>query len=174
MASESFDLLKDEVKTRLKYQDASITDELYSFGTMLVQDAVDRMGKLDSQAGALAAYCGGLITILIATFNGWSKLQSQASISLIAMAATIVFLSGICAIISMALQKTKWFSQDDWIKKDCLTSADRLRRYHVLAMWNIVDSHHTAYRKKILMVYAAQLLLAMAGVVLNYLSLTLE
>jgi hypothetical protein len=163
MEGESIDLPKSEVKERLKYKDQAITDELHGFGRMLLNDAVERMGKLDSKAATLAGYCGAVITLLLATAKGW---QSTSSVAIIAMAATIVFLSGACAISSMALQKTEWFSQEDWLRKECLTSADALKRYYILATWRIVDSHHAAYRRKIWRIYAAQLLLALAGVIL--------
>lgn len=59
------DLCQDEVKQRLKYTDSAITPELNSRGNFMLHDAVDRMGKLDSKAGLLAAYCGAVITALL-------------------------------------------------------------------------------------------------------------
>ena len=68
------DLCKDEVKRRLEsYEDDGVTDELYGFGTMLVHDAVDRLSKINGTAGATAAYCAGLITILTSTATIWGK-----------------------------------------------------------------------------------------------------
>ena len=70
----STDLCKDEVKRRLgSYEDDGVTDELYGFGTMLVHDAVDRLSKINGTAGAIAAYCAGLITILTSTATIWAK-----------------------------------------------------------------------------------------------------
>jgi hypothetical protein len=162
----AMDLTDAEVKKRLgSYSDAAITAELYDFGKMLLQDAIDRFNKLDSKASALAAYCGGLITVLVSTHGLWSKLQN-AQVDLIQAATGLLFLSAAFAVLSMFLRGTQWFSQNEWLKADCLSSADRLRRYHVLTMWGVVRSHHAAYRRKLLTIYATQFLLIAAVVVL--------
>ncbi len=166
MTQAGVDLTEDEVRVRLgSYSDANITDELYEFGRMLLQNSVDRIGKLDSKGAALAAYCGGLITVLVATRDVWSKLSPQ-QVLLTGVATALIFLAAASAIASMSLRKTEWFTQNEWLKGDCLSSADRLRRYHVLTMWGIVKSHHGAYRKKIFCVYLAQFFLIGAGVTL--------
>src|SRR5207248_4577686 len=75
-ALPSFDALIPSLATNLRsgelsrlgsYEDDGVTDELYGFGTMLVHDAVDRLSKINGTAGAIAAYCAGLITILTST-----------------------------------------------------------------------------------------------------------
>jgi hypothetical protein len=64
------DLTLVEVKARLKsYSDSAVTDELYSSGESLVANAVDRMTRLDSKGLALAAYSGGILTILVSTYS---------------------------------------------------------------------------------------------------------
>jgi hypothetical protein len=166
MGKPNIDLNDDEVKARLgSYSDARVTDELYDFGSMLLHDAVERMGKLDSKVASVAAYCGALIMVLVATHNLWSKLP-HSQICLISGAAVLIALAAASAVASMSLRATEWFSQDEWLKTECLSSIDRIRRYHVFTMWGIVKSHHAAYRRKILMVYLTQFLLAGAGVIL--------
>ena|SRR5207245_847998 len=161
------DLSEDEVKARLAlYEDATISNELYDFGRMLLQDAVDRIGKLDSKASALAAYCGGLVTILISTSASWAKFASPSATSLLTVAVLGIVISGALAVWSMTLQKIEWFTQDEWLKRDCLSSSERLRRYHVLTMWGVIKSHHAAYRRKIGKIYYAQVVLVLAGLFL--------
>jgi hypothetical protein len=53
-------LSEAEVRSRLEsYENESVTDELYGFGKMLVQDAVGRLSAADAKASGVAAYCGG-------------------------------------------------------------------------------------------------------------------
>lgn len=75
-------------------------------------------------------------------------------------------MAGGCAVISLALQQTEWFSQDDWFREECLNSAEQLKRYYILTAWKIVNSHHSAYRRKTHFIYAAQILLGFAWILL--------
>jgi hypothetical protein len=64
---------EQDVRKRLAaYKDLSITDELYAFGQRLIDDAVDRLSKSDTKAGAIAAYSGGLIALLTSTSSLWA------------------------------------------------------------------------------------------------------
>ena len=118
----STDLCKDEVKRRLgSYEDDGVTDELYGFGTMLVHDAVDRLSKINGTAGAIAAYCAGLITILTSTATIWAKGIGPWERFLPIGSAAFAGLAAALAISSMSLRKLNWFSQDDWLNSYCLT-----------------------------------------------------
>lgn len=103
--------------------------------------------------------------MLAATRDLWTKMQ-HAQVVLIVIAASLMLLAAAAAIVSMSLQKTEWFSQNEWLKADCLSSYDAIRRYHVLTMWGVVRSHHCAYRRKLIKIYAAQFFLIGAGIVL--------
>lgn len=166
IGSLAVDLSDREITDRLEsYLDPRVTDELYEFGSMMLQDSVARIGKMDSKAAALAAYSGGLITVLVATRDMWSKLH-YAQVDLIYLGAGLLLLAAAAAIRSMYLQDTEWFTQNEWLKADCLQTHEAIRRYHVLTMCGIVRSHHQAYRRKLLKIYAAQFALIAAGVVL--------
>lgn len=165
------DLSEAEVRERLAlYQDSSISDALYDFGKMLLQDAVDRIGKLDTKASALAAYCGGAITILVSTSPMWSKFAPPLAISMIAVAMIGIVLAGSLSVWSTALQRTEWFKQDEWMNKDCLSATqqplDRLRRFHLLAMSGVITSHQAACRSKIKRIYYSQVVLIVSAVLL--------
>src|SRR2546425_4103187 len=116
MAKENIDLTDGEVTQRLEsYDDEKVTDELYGFGTMMLQDSVARIGKMDTKAATLGAYSGGLITLLAATRDLWMKLQ-HAQVVLIEIAGAVLALAAAAAIASISLQKTEWFTQNEWIK----------------------------------------------------------
>ena len=60
------------VRQRLaSYQESRITDELYDFGKMLMNEALDRVKTLDTKAATIAGYSVGLITLLTATRATW-------------------------------------------------------------------------------------------------------
>jgi hypothetical protein len=156
-------LSKEEVKGRLEqYEDNEVTQELYGFGTMLIDDAVDSLSKINGTAGATAAYCAGLITILTSTATVWSKGVGSWERLLPIGAAVCAGIAAALAISSMRLSTVNWFSQDDWMNASCLQDHRRLKKFHILSMWCVLNSLDTAYRSKAARVKGAQFLTALA------------
>ena len=137
------------VRQRLaSYKDPTVTDELYGFGQALVHDAIDRLSKSDTKAGAMAAYNGALLALLASTASIWTvHLHSWQRISPI-LAVACLFFAAMFAISSIGTRKTDWHSSNEWMKEECLTSGERLRRYHVLTMWGAYGSLNSAYSDK--------------------------
>src|SRR5260370_27001774 len=142
-------LTEQDVRKRLAvYQDPSVTDELYAFGQMLIHDAVERLSKSDTKAGAIAAYSGGLIALLVATSPSWA-IHLKSWHALLPLTAVLsLFLSAIFAVSSISPRKTEWHSTNEWMKEECLTTGERMRRYNLLTMWGSYDSLNRAYEDK--------------------------
>ena len=144
-----------------------VVDQLYDFGDMLLRDAVARIAAIDTKATSIAAYAGGLITVLIATSGIWASQTDWLLTYLTVFAGVVAAIAGACAIHSMALQPTEWFKFSGWLQKDCLQDRDTLRRYHILTMWQVIKSHYNRYDTKVGRVRRAQKLLVAAGVILT-------
>lgn len=144
------DLTCAEVKTRLKsYSDPAVTDELYSSGDSLIANAIERMTRLDSKGWALAAYGGGILTILISTYALWGKLLSGWPFSTLAELGILgVALSAWLAVRSAHPQPIQWHTENSWLESQCIKNREKLRRYRVLTMWQILDSYFIAIRIK--------------------------
>jgi MFS family permease len=158
---------EEDVRMRLaSYTDASVTNELYSFGTMLLDDGVDRLGKSDTKASAIAGYAGALIAVLASTAGIW-RTHTHSWHLLFPVAAIIaLFLAALFAVSSTTLKRTEWFSTNEWIKADCLSDAERLRRYHILTMWGARESLEKSYKKKLADVRKAELATLIAWILL--------
>jgi hypothetical protein len=143
-------LSEKDVRDRLdSYTEPSVTDELYHFGEMLLRDVIERLSKADTKAGAIAAYAGGLITLLVSTSGIWAKNQSGSHLLLPITAIVALFLSAFFAVSSMTMKRAEWFSPNEWMKEECLETGERLRRYHVLTMWGASESLETLYQAKL-------------------------
>ena len=144
------DLTCAEVKTRLKsYSDPAVTDELYSSGQSLVANASERMAKLDSKGLALAAYSGGILTILISTSALWGKLLSGWFFPTVAECGILaIALAAWLAVRSAYPQPIQWHTENSWLESQCIQDHEKLRRYRVLTMWKILDSYFVAIRIK--------------------------
>src|SRR6266849_6362015 len=133
------DLTLAEVKARLKsYSDPAVTDELYSSGESLVANAIDRMTRLDSKGLALAAYSGGILTVLISTYSLWGKLLSGWFFATLAECVSfVVLLAAWLAVRSADPQPIQWHTENSWLESQCIQNHEKLRRYRVLTMWKI-------------------------------------
>lgn len=148
-----------EVKQRVAASGPEVVDELYSFGEKLVSDAVERLAKSDSKAAALAAYSGGIITLAISTSPLWSKYLDIYSLIAVALAGVLFLTSAWRSVGSTHPQPTEWYSDNDWLRSECLQSRPQLRQYHVLTMWRVLRSHQEVFREKTKRISSAVLLL---------------
>ena len=155
-----------DVKHRVQISPPDVVDELYSFGEKLVSDAVDRLAKSDTKASALAAYAGALVTLLVSTFNLWNRYLDFYSSVVVVAAVFFFIISAWLAAGSTHPQPTEWYSDNDWLRQDCLQARERLRQYRVLTMWRILKSHQDAFRAKTTRIRHAVLLLKLASVFL--------
>jgi hypothetical protein len=139
MADKIRSLTEPEVRKRLgSYTPTEVTDELYDFGKMMVDEAIDRFKTLDSKATAIAAYALALITFL-ASQTASEKVHSWATYA--PMASGIVAGSAaVIAISALWLKRFEWYSHEDWMRADCLKDAESLRRYHIITMWGALQS----------------------------------
>jgi hypothetical protein len=153
-----------EVRRRLEsYTDAKVTDELYDFGRLLLQDAIDRIAKSDSSAFGVAAYCGGLIAVVVSSLSAWRVGFDPWAIYLVATTLLIVGAAGAIAIYSTTPQDTEWFSSNEWMSRECLNDSDRLKRYYVLTVWGVVKDHQARCRTRLRTLNLARWMLVIAA-----------
>ncbi len=154
-------LSEEEVKSRLEsYENESVTEELYGFGKTLVQDAVSRLGTADTKASSVAAYCGGLLTVMSATFSIWSKGITWYEVFLPVSSAALAIAAGYLAFSATGFTSVDWFSADDWLNREALQDPQRIRKFHILSMWVVLESHDAAYQLKLVRIKRSRLLTA--------------
>jgi hypothetical protein len=160
-------LTTEEVRERLaSYKEPTTTDELYDFGKMLITETLDRVKSLDNKAAAVAAYSVGLITLLVSTRLSWSGGLHPWAAGLPLCGGVAAFFAALYAVRALVLKRYNWFSENEWMERDCLADRDRLRRYHVLAMWKVLGSHNLVCETKASRITTAQWLLLAAAVIL--------
>jgi hypothetical protein len=157
-----------DVKQRIKGANSDVVDELYSFGEKLVSDAVDRLAKCDGKASALAAYSGALITLTMSTSTSWSKYLDKLSLAAVILAGLLFVASAWLAVGSTHPQPTEWYSDNDWLRSECLQTREQLKQYRVLTMWRILRSHQQAFRSKTKRIRSAVFALKIAFLLLVF------
>src|SRR5208282_658518 len=130
-------------------KESEITDELYSFGEFLVRDSAERISQCDTKAFALAAYSGGIITVILSTSALVKDSKDHFSHSMIFFGILGLAISAGLAIRAVRPLPLDWFSDNDWLRDECFGSSDQLRRYRIVTMWKIIKSHQMASQSKL-------------------------
>lgn len=143
-------LTEDEVKQRLEsYSDPAITDELYKFGLSLVTESLDSLYRLDTKAYAIAGYSGAIFSALFSAAVLSDGLPEGKVYPLVLfLAGAFALVAAFDSLAATKLRYVEFFSPDEWFKKEQLGSPDQLKRYHVLCMYGVRQSHRSSHRKK--------------------------
>jgi hypothetical protein len=128
------DLSKEEVKRLVYlYSDTKITDELYSFGSLLLADVRSRSGHIDSKAATILGWATGILVFLFTELN-----RSRGSVELTFGVASGACCLGAAIYAFLALRardEWKWPSDKDWFPEAVLSSAtanaEDLKRFHI-------------------------------------------
>ena len=156
-----------EVKRRLaSYKSPDVTNELYSFGSMLVTEAVDRVHKVEGKAGTLAGYSGAILALIVSSFSLWNGHFHEAEKIAMYCAAFGAFCSQACALWALKIDEFKWFSVNDWLRGECLSDAEVLRKYRIVTIDVILKSHRDVAERKSSRIALAQWSLFATGAVL--------
>ncbi|SRR6266446_5456918 len=160
-------LTEDEVIARLgEVKIPEVTDELYSFGEMMVDEVVDRLKTLETKATWIAAYSIGLITILVSLQVKWTGTFHPWALSALALSGAIAFAAAATAVSALSLKSFPFFSHNEWMNRDCLNDADRLRRYHIIVMHGVHSSYREHCSSKAARIGTAQSLLLLSALLL--------
>lgn len=157
-------LTMDEVKDRLElcHDKPDMLDEVYTFGQMLVRQVVDDLQHVDSKAASMAAYAGAVVTLLVSS-GMWRSQTAASPIKYgVIVSGVTAALSVIWAVRARTLEHLDWFSQSDWLRKECLQSSDTflLKQFRVLTMWGVIGSYRNRHVRKVKLIGVAQWLLA--------------
>jgi hypothetical protein len=168
MATEnppSNDLSKDEI-TRLvySYKDEKITDELYSFGEMLLSETDDRAKQIDSKATSVLGWATAILAFLFTQL-----IQANGIINLFLGVS-----SGLFSLLAVrrsykALQARKgwlWPSDRDWFEETAFASADELKRFHIRSLHEVRSKRMEITELKSNHLWRAEKWLAFAAVLL--------
>ena len=127
------DLPQTEIRRLVySYQDTKITDELYGFGGMLLNEIDERVKNIDSKAGTVLAWSTAILAFLftqITSGHGTVNLLLGSMIGALALFAVISAYSTL-----RTRQEWLWPSDRDWFEATAFGSGDELKRFHIRSM----------------------------------------
>lgn len=142
------------------------TDELYSFGLSIVQEAMEQYHRYDSKATKIAGYSGAVMALLLTQFAEWSKSLDWWAIPILFLAALVALVAAGFGLGAIALREIPWYSPRDWFRVEVLDDSNLLRKYHILCMYLVRQSYMKESARKTVRVNAAYRSLLLAGVLL--------
>ena len=139
-----------EVSSRLEsYGRPETTVQLYTMGFLLTQEALQRFDLLSQKVERTASYGGAIIALLVTALLSWSKAAGTPGARWLVYAALLLLAGGSFIALRAAWPMTiEWISPDEWFQKDCLGEGEKLRKYHLLAMYGARQSHVRACARK--------------------------
>lgn len=166
MANE---LQNDEVGGRLtSYSNSETTSTLSELGASLVAEALSRVDKLDSKAGATAGYAGAVIGLLVTTEHDWSKNLGLWAKLVTLSAVLITLVAALMAIVALKPAPFTWVSDEEWLCKELLADPEQLRKYYIKVLHGVISSHRQRSAQKAALIQCAQYLLLLAGLLLVF------
>jgi hypothetical protein len=129
-------LTKDDVKELIySYEQPQVTDELYTFGAMLLNEVQERSGQIDSKAAVILGWATGILAFLFTQFSsesGWVNGAIVTTGGLFALLAVIFSYSAL-----RARSNWRYPSDRDWFEKTALSDSDELKRFHIRSIHEV-------------------------------------
>ncbi len=149
-----------------KYSSEEVTKELFDFGQMLLAADDERVGLIDSKATTLVGYSSAILAFLLIRGTGWT--HSWPELIAIAIVGVIAGLACLSAGIALwGAQNWRQLSEVTWFPREqVLAGSDPLKRFYISAMHQVLQDNHRIANRKADQMIIAQVLVALAGVLL--------
>ena len=143
-------LTKDEVWQRLLLcTRKEVIEEIYVIGQSISKDIYESIHTLDSKAISFAAYAGAIITLLASSFSKWSSTSVRCGSWISVAAGMSALVCVVFAVKSLSFKPHEIISQEDWLKREYLQNEMDLRRYHIFAIWGVMENSLIVQRGKV-------------------------
>ena len=146
------------------YADTAVTDELYSFGSVLLTEIRTRAGNIDSKS---ATMLGWSTAILVFLFTQIDRHSGFVALAFAVASGLCCLLSAIYAFLALrARDEWKWPSDKDWFEESALCDADELKRFHIRSMHEVRQAQNRVTDQKGGRLYLSQDFLVVGALLL--------
>jgi hypothetical protein len=141
------DLSNEEVRKLVySYEDPQVTDELYSFGQMLLTEVQQRAGQIDSKATTILGWATAILAFLFTQLDKTGGAVDLGFGSAVAGLTSVAVISSYCAL--RAREGWRWPSDRDWFQKAALCKGDELKRFHLRSIHDARRSQRDLTERK--------------------------
>lgn len=156
------DLSREEVKALVySYEKPEVTNQLFEFGKMLLEEVEDRSRRINSQSVTVLGWSMAIIAFLVSGIN-----RAPTGIS-----GYFALGSAIAALIAMVFSsnalrtRPNWGLPSDksWIHGSALVQEDELKRYHIRVIYDVMKGNVPLVNSKSRSIYIAEVSLIVAA-----------
>jgi hypothetical protein len=167
-ATEVLEMSNDEVDMVVAgAASEQVTDELYKLGEMLLSEIQERVSGLDSKATTIIGFSGAILAFLVHQSAQPATVSTLELVGIILVALLAGTASAFAFLALKGARNWKWFSERNWFPApEAKAGTDQLKRYYVRAMHRVERANNRIANKKADNVVKAQVLLALAAIVL--------
>jgi hypothetical protein len=157
-------LSKAEVRDLIySYEKPEVTNQLYDFGKMLLEEVQSRSSRINSQSVSVLGWSTAILAFLFAgidRFSGGSRYFSLCS-AVFALAAMRFSVNAL-----RTRPDWSWPSDVSWIHKTGLLQEDELKRYHIRVIHDVRSGRVAIVNAKARSVLRAEVLLILSAAAL--------
>jgi hypothetical protein len=166
MAKAKNDLSTEEVNRLVySYDDSGITDELYSFGSVLLQDIRNRAGSIDSKSATMLGWSTGILVFLFTQLD--KRTSGGITLAFGVASGLCCLLAAIYAFLALrARNEWKWPSDKDWFEESALSASDELKRFHIRSIHEVRQAQRQVTDQKGARLFISQDFLVIGAVLL--------
>ncbi len=160
------ELSENQVRARIgAYENLQTTDEIYTFGRMLLTEEVARIRVIESKATVTAGYASAVLVFVFSRFHAFPDMDLRIKV-LTVVIAVLASLGIVLAVWALRISQARWFSDREWFQNDdgLGENVDLRKRYYIVAMHDVKTETNRDNTQKATLVQWAQACLGTAGV----------
>jgi len=147
-----------------RYED--LTEELFSFGQLLLDEIQQRTAQLDTKLISLLGWTAAILAFLLVGDASWLESAKTGPASTITMLlATLSSLGAVvCSFIGVKTTVWQFSSERDWFKTSLFDEVLNMKKYHLISMLETHQAHSRVNERKGQRAREAEWLLAVSSV----------
>ena len=159
------DLSGEEVRDVVyAYKDCSVTEELYLFGSSLLEDLKSRSDHINSKATTVLGWATGILAFLFAQYG---KFHATPAHYFALCSSFFAMLAAGSAFLALRTRDDwSWPSDRSWFQETAVKSGDEMKRYHLRVMHEVKHDRHAVIDKKGNLLIYAETFFFLSGAVL--------
>lgn len=147
-----------------------LTEELFSFGQLLLDEIQQRTAQLDTKLISLLGWTAAILAFLLVGDASWLE-----SVYKIGLATTIMMLLAtlsslgavVCSFLGVKTTVWQFPSEKDWFRSSLFDNVLAMKKYHLISMLETHQAHSRVNARKGQRAHEAEWLLAVSAVLVG-------
>ena len=159
------ELSNEEFKNLIhSYTQSGVTDQLYTFGSLLTAELQLRTSQVEAKATTLMGWSTGVLVLLFATV----RTPDKSVIGWLFVAGSLSVVTAIVCAFSTIRTRNSWATPSDksWVPPSIAKnpSADEMKRYHLMVLHEVRNANVALANSKARMLLIAEAALGLGSV----------